>query len=79
MASRLNMSSGRFDYLMEKYKGQITHSVLKSYKDADEYVLINEDKHLHPIWIKLPSPPELHLIDGFGLPAETLLTLLIAP
>jgi hypothetical protein len=70
MASKLNMSSGRFDYLMEKYKGQITHSVLKSYKDADEYVLINEDKHLHPIWIKLPSPPELHLIDGFGLPAE---------
>lgn len=57
--------------LLNKYEGKITPTILKGYKKADEYVLMNEDKHLHPIWIELPKPPELHLIDGFGLPASS--------
>lgn len=45
--------------------------ILGSYQDADEFFLINDgDRDLIPITIPLPSPPPLHEIDGFGLPAK---------
>lgn len=66
----LQMDKGRYEYFLEKYKGKIKPEILKQYKDPDEYVLINEDKNLHPIWIKLPEPPEWHTIDGWGKPAK---------
>lgn len=45
--------------------------ILKGYKQADEWVVLNEeDPDLHPIWIRLPEPSPLNQIDGFGLPAK---------
>lgn len=38
------------------------------YEPADESFLVNDDPSLTPIRISLPSPPPLHLIDGYGLP-----------
>jgi hypothetical protein len=38
---------------------------------ADKYVILNDnDPDLRPIVLSLPSPPQLHLIDGYGLPPE---------
>jgi len=49
---------------MAETKGKYDHL----YKDAEEYVMINEgDVDLHPIRINLPSPPPVQLIDGYGL------------
>lgn len=64
------MPREKYDELLETYKGQIKPEILRGYKEADEYVVLNEDKHLHPVWIKLPSPPPLHEIEGWGLPAS---------
>lgn len=37
-------------------------------KEADKYFGINtNDKSLRPIYVSLPSPPDLKLIDGYGL------------
>lgn len=41
------------------------------YVDADEYVIVNNnDTDLHPVIISLPEPPQIHLIEGYGLPAR---------
>lgn len=41
------------------------------YLPADKYVVINDnDIDLRPIVLRLPEPPPLHLIDGYGLPPE---------
>ena len=37
------------------------------YEPADESFLINDDPSLTPIRFKLPSPPDIKLIDGYGL------------
>lgn len=63
------MDKGRYEYFLEKYR-DVPASIIKQYKDPDEWVVMNEDKHLHPIWIPLPKPPEWHEIDGWGLPAR---------
>lgn len=56
--------------LIKKYK-DIKPSILKQYKDADEFIMVNDnDKELEPIKIPLPKPPPLEEIDGFGLPAK---------
>jgi len=39
-----------------------------AYVEADTSFLVNDDPDLTPIRISLPSPPPLHLIDGYGLP-----------
>ena len=39
------------------------------YGDADKFIIFNEDPDLEPIKVMLPEPPELHLIDGFGIPS----------
>lgn len=45
----------------------IPKSVVKDYIPADEYVIINEnDADLEPIVLKLPSPPPMTYIDGYG-------------
>lgn len=45
--------------------------ILKTYKPHDKYFGINEnDKSLTPIYISLPEPPSLKLIDGYGLPIQ---------
>jgi hypothetical protein len=48
----------------------VSPEILSQYKEADEYVLLNEDKMLHPLWIKLPKPPPIEQIEGYGLPAK---------
>lgn len=48
----------------------IPPSILKTYVDADEYVVLNQDPSLHPVWIKVPPCPSLNEIDGFGLSAK---------
>lgn len=68
--NELQMDKGRYEYFLEKYKGQIRPEILKQYKDPDQWVVINEDKNLHPVHIPLPEPPEWHTIDGWGLPAN---------
>lgn len=37
------------------------------YLPADKYVVLNNDPSLRPVVLKLPQPPPLHLIDGYGL------------
>jgi hypothetical protein len=40
----------------------------KYYLPADKYFCVNyDDEDLRPIYISLPSPPKLELIDGYGL------------
>jgi hypothetical protein len=42
-----------------------------NYLPADEYFIINQgDCDLTPVYISLPSPPPLHLIDGYDLPRD---------
>jgi hypothetical protein len=39
-----------------------------SYKDADKFVVVNSnDKDVTPIVLRLPDPPDIHYIDGYGL------------
>lgn len=37
------------------------------YKPAEKWVILNKDEDLTPIYISMPSPPPLELIDGYGL------------
>lgn len=56
---------------MNQSKKNINKEILNTYLPADNYVVINEDdKALHPVFIKLPDAPPLHTIDGYGLPAH---------
>ena len=42
---------------------------MKGYVDADTSVIVHEnDPDLTPIRISLPRPPDVKLIDGYGLP-----------
>lgn len=44
---------------------------LKEYRPAEEYITVNDgDPDLTPIDIKLPKPPPLHQIEGYGKPAK---------
>lgn len=46
-------------------------SILRQYKRAPDSIFVNDDDpDLKPIEIKLPECPPLHLIDGYGLPAN---------
>lgn len=50
---------------------QITGRTNLNYQPPDEVLILNDnDPDLQPIEIKLPSPPPLKYIDGYGLPAE---------
>lgn len=41
----------------------------KEYTESDKYCIINaDDSVLRPIVLRLPDPPDLKLIDGYGLP-----------
>ena len=41
----------------------------KQYLPADKYFCVNyDDEDLRPIYISLPKPPPIQLIDGYGLP-----------
>lgn len=41
------------------------------YKPADRYVVINDDDpDLTPVVLSLPEPPDVRLIDGYGLPID---------
>lgn len=41
------------------------------YQEADKYVVINKDDSvLRPIVLRLPDPPPLELIDGYGKPPQ---------
>jgi len=42
-----------------------------NYEEADKYIVVNnDDPDLTPIYLSIPSPPPIHLIDGYGLPPE---------
>lgn len=64
----LHMSIGRYEYLVRKYP-DVDPDIIKTYKDADEYVVLNDDPSLHIVYIPIPKPPPLDEIDGWGLPA----------
>lgn len=58
-------------YLIKRYGKEVDPRILGNYDDADRFVWVNtDDKDLVPIRIDLPAPPDYHLIEGFGLPAE---------
>jgi len=42
----------------------------EQYEDADMFVILNDDPDLHKIVLSLPKPPNIHLIDGYGLDIE---------
>jgi len=45
--------------------------ILEGYKPHDKFFVVNDnDPDLDPITIKLPDPPPLPTIDGYGLPAK---------
>jgi hypothetical protein len=57
--------------LLKRYYKEVDPQILAQYQDAPKSVWVNtDDKDLIPIEIDLPEPPELHLIDNWGLPAE---------
>jgi hypothetical protein len=57
--------------LIKNYSDTVDPRILMQYKSADRFLFVNtDDKDLEPIRIDLPSPPEYHEIDGFGLPAK---------
>lgn len=53
------------------YVNKVKHSILKDYKPPDEFILFNDQSRiLKTIKVRLPTPPPLSDIDGFGLPAR---------
>lgn len=41
----------------------------KDYLEADKYQIFNDnDQDLHPVVLKLPEPPDIRYIDGYGKP-----------
>jgi hypothetical protein len=55
---------------LRKTYPKLSEDILSEYRPADEYVVINIDQDLHPVYIKLPEPPPLHTITNWGLPAS---------
>lgn len=55
--------------LIKQYQ-DVPAKIIRSYVDEDEYVILNEDIALHPIYIKQSPVPPLHEIDGWGLSAN---------
>ena len=51
------------------YGAEYGVDILSMYEDADEYIYINDtDPDLQKWRIKMPTPPDWSLIEGFGLP-----------
>ena len=48
----------------------VSQKILDEYVKEDEYVVLNEDPDLHPIWIKLPKCEDITQVDGYGLKAK---------
>lgn len=56
--------------LLKRYYKEVDAQILGQYQESPESVWVNtDDKDLVPIEIRLPKPPEPHLIDNWGLPA----------
>ena len=55
---------------LRKTYPKLSEDILSEYRPHDEYVVINVDQDLHPVYIKLPEPPPLHTITNWGLPAS---------
>ena len=52
-------------------RGAVPQHILDQYHEADTHFMIHEDDpDLTPIKIKLPDPPKIEEIDGYGLPAK---------
>lgn len=50
---------------------KVPKNILDQYVEPDEYFMVHEnDPDLEPVKVRLPKPPELHLIEGYGLPAK---------
>lgn len=57
--------------LLKRYYREVDPHILSQYEDADEFIWVNDnDKDLTRIKIDLPTPPEPHLIDNWGLPSD---------
>jgi hypothetical protein len=59
----------KLDELIKRYP-KVDKNILKQYKEAEKFIIVNDDPDLHAIKIPLPDPPQYHKIDGFGLPAN---------
>ena len=56
--------------LLKRYR-DVDPQILAQYEESPKSIWVNtNDKDLIPIEIKLPEPPEPHLIDNWGLPAR---------
>ena len=57
--------------LIKQYGEYVNKDILKTYLPYEKAIVVNDDPpDLYPIKIELPEPPELHKIDGFGLPCN---------
>jgi len=56
--------------LLKNYQKYIPRHILQQYLPPERSIIVNDDPDLYPIELKLPEPPPLHTIDGFGLSAK---------
>lgn len=57
--------------LVDQYGKYYSKDILNQYDLHEKQIIVNDnDPDLYPIPLDLPTPPEYHLIDGFGLPKE---------
>lgn len=54
----------------KKKPTEVAPKVLKTYQKEDEWVVVNQDQALHPVWIKLPKCEDITQVDGYGLEAK---------
>lgn len=54
----------------KKKSEEVPKKILSQYEKEDEWVVINDDPTLHPVYIKLPECPDITQIQGYGLPAS---------
>ena len=56
--------------LYQKYSDYVPKAILKQYLPYETAITVNDDPDTYPFDLKLPEPPPLHTIDGFGLVAD---------
>jgi hypothetical protein len=54
----------------KKKPEEVSKKILNQYEKEDEWVVINDDPTLHPVYIKQPQCPDITQIQGYGLPAS---------
>ena len=55
--------------LIKTYGKIVPKAILNQYLPPEKALVVNDDKNMMPFDLKLPEPPALHKINGFGLPS----------